>query len=386
LTRKHLIQQIQLEARIEADLKYALPSDPKDVRAALAPNEAMLIIGTAGEEAVAVVLRPKELRLVKLGSLARIAAACAALATDEEAGAGLQEISDLRDLVVMPLGLGPEVHRVLISLDGCLAYQPPALLFPKREVVCVPSGTAYVRALKQRVPIIRGRVIAVGDPVYGRPPAEWGSRHRSGRGVGRLRRIPGTGEEATAVGDLVLVRALATETRVRELLATGERLRALHFACHGRVDEDSTDYSALALTSSEEDDGLLTALEIHQLVIDADLVVLSACESGRGRRSKAEGIVGLTNAFLFAGARRVLVSLWSVDDEASRVLMIEFHRRWNDKDPKARLGAAAALRAAQEYVRTYAEHHEDPATGKPAHPEWKKPHYWAAWQLWGAAD
>ena len=107
-----------------------------------------------------------------------------------------------------------------------------------------------------------------------------------------MRRIPGTGEEVTAVGDFVLVRARATETRVRELLAMKERLRALHFACHGRVDEESTDYSALALTSSEEDDGLLTALEIHQLEIDADLVILSACESGRGRRSKAEGIVG----------------------------------------------------------------------------------------------
>ena len=132
--------------------------------------------------------------------------------------------------------------------------------------------------------------------------------------------------------------------------------------------------SALALTADGQSDGLLTALEIFQLEIPADLVVLSACETGKGKVYEAEGIVGLTRAFMFAGAPRVICSLWKVDDEATRALMIEFYRLWNPKEGDG-LGTAAALKKAQEYIKTH-----------PKHPEWKHPYYWAAWVLWGLPD
>jgi CHAT domain-containing protein len=89
----------------------------------------------------------------------------------------------------------------------------------------------------------------------------------------------------------------------------------------------------------------------------------------QGRIYEGEGIVGLTRAFLFAGAPRVVCSLWKVDDEATGALMTKFYESWNPKDGAKPLPTAAALRAAQEHVR--------------AVPRWADPHYWAAWVLWG---
>ncbi len=100
---------------------------------------------------------------------------------------------------------------------------------------------------------------------------------------------------------------------------------------------------------------------------------LNICEWGRVYR--AEGIVGLTRAFMFAGAPRVLCSLWKVDDAATQVLMIKFYELWNPKDGTQGLGAAAALKRAQEHVREFKN-----AGGEQV---WKHPYFWAAWVLWG---
>ena len=116
------------------------------------------------------------------------------------------------------------------------------------------------------------------------------------------------------------------------------------------------------------------ALEILRMKIPADLVVMSACETWKGKIYKTEGIVGLTRAFMFAGAPRVICSLWKVDDEVTQALMIKFYELWNPKDGKKGPGAAAALKKAQAFVR-------DHENGK-----WKHPYYWAAWVLWGLPD
>jgi CHAT domain-containing protein len=82
-----------------------------------------------------------------------------------------------------------------------------------------------------------------------------------------------------------------------------------------------------------------------------------------------EGIVGLTRAFMFAGAPRVICSLWKVDDEATRALMVKFYELWAPKDGSTGMPVTQALRTAQEFVRS--------------HEKWKHPYYWAAWVLWG---
>ena len=119
-------------------------------------------------------------------------------------------------------------------------------------------------------------------------------------------------------------------------------------------------------------DGILTALDASRLDLDGvDLVLLSACETARGRVEAGEGVVGLVQAFRLAGARQVVGSLWQVDDEATRALMSRFYEIWK---PARADGAdlVTALERAQAHVR--------------AQPRWRHPHYWAAWVSWGLPD
>ena len=128
---------------------------------------------------------------------------------------------------------------------------------------------------------------------------------------------------------------------------------------------------ALTFLESGRAGALLDSLDKRELLrmrIPADLAVLSAAETGKGKIVKGEGIVGLTRAFMFAGAPRVICSLWKVDDEATQALMIKFYELWNPKEGQG-LGAAAALKEAQAFIR--------------GQDKWKHPYYWAAWVLWG---
>jgi CHAT domain-containing protein len=159
----------------------------------------------------------------------------------------------------------------------------------------------------------------------------------------------------------------ATEERVK---STGKNVRHLHFATHGLLNERFPLDSALVLTIPEhqaegQDNGLLQAWEIFEkLRIDADLVTLSACETGLGKEMGGEGLVGLTRAFQYAGAHTVLASLWSVSDESTADLMKRFYTYL-----KAGKTKDEALRSAQvDLIRgTTASH----------------PFHWAAFQLVG---
>ena len=112
-------------------------------------------------------------------------------------------------------------------------------------------------------------------------------------------------------------------------------------------------------------DGFLRTHDIYNLKLPAELVVLSACETGLGKEVTGEGLDGLTRAFMYAGARRVVVSLWNVNDKATAVLMQRLYTEMlrNNKTP------AAALRAAQiEMLRTR---------------QWQSPYFWAAFVMQG---
>ncbi|HSS49234.1 MAG TPA: CHAT domain-containing protein, partial [Thermoanaerobaculia bacterium] len=105
-----------------------------------------------------------------------------------------------------------------------------------------------------------------------------------------------------------------------------ERARRVHFATHGFVDETRPERSALVLTPSAGQDGYLTVAEIFNMKLRADLLVLSACETGLGKEVGGEGIVGLTRAFLYAGAKSLIVSLWPVVDRPTADLMRNFYQ------------------------------------------------------------
>lgn len=353
-----VIQRIRREAKNEAALVYPTPDDLETLQAHLRPHDALVLYGLTESGYVALVSSRQSSRVVKLGERAVCDAACEAVveATSESSTQAETELGALRKLIVDPLKLDAKIRRVLVSPVGSLFLVPIPALLPKREVAYTPSGTTY--GVLRSLPAHASRdVLAFGAVDYSSNP--------------RLSDLASSREEAMAVGSEVVLGADATESAVRTRLAKKPHWRALHFACHGLLDLERPMQSALALGRSPSDDGRLTVVEIFTAKVPADLVTLSACESGRGRIYEAEGILGMTRAFMYAGAPRVLCSLWKVDDAATQALMVKFYELWNPKQGKGKR-AAQALAEAQAYVRTHAK--------------WKAPHYWAAWVLWGLPD
>jgi CHAT domain-containing protein len=135
----------------------------------------------------------------------------------------------------------------------------------------------------------------------------------------------------------------ASENKVKDEI-NGEA-SYLHFATHGYVDEQKPDLSGLILSTdnTSSEDGFLQSYEIYRLKLNTDLVVLSACQTGIGKLIRGEGMIGLTRAFMYAGAPSVLVSLWNVSDYSTSKLMGEFYKNLI----KNKLDKSSALRKAQ---------------------------------------
>ena len=363
---RQVIERIQREAKAAAQLVYPRAASLAELRAGLAKHEALVTYAVLSDRTLALVVTRAGARIVPLGTRQALEAACRGLEVLASPGADTTGVVEaLRRLIVEPLELPPSFKRVLVSPDGLLAYVPFALLFDRRQVVNIPSGTTW--QLLEADGEKRGLgVLALGDPAYETdgPGANRLARAHSGVGFAAL---PYTRLEAQAVGDVVLLGGEATEAGFRYAVGRRPRWRAVHLACHGVVDVEAPLLSALALTPSAEDDGFLTAMDVLGSEIPADLVVLSACRTGRGRVVRGEGVIGFVRAFMFAGSPRVVVSLWNGDDQATRVLMSRFHEGLKQGQP-----TAAALSAAQAAVR--------------ARPEWQHPYYWAGWVLWGLAD
>ncbi len=349
--------QIELESRLGVSILYPHAAELSAIQAAVEPGQVLVLYRLLPDTSVALVIPAGDApaRIVRLAKAATIAAACEeALAVLQDPASSWEEpVARLRAVVVEPLGLAVEVETVIVSPDGPLALVPHTLLVGDRDVVLVPSGTT--RLALRAMPRRGGATLGVGNPVYDR--------------ASRLSTLPGTRAEIGALPDpaIRLLGSRATVAGFRAALASKPGWRSVHLACHGLVDEDPWE-SSLALTPGEGDDGLLRALDVVGLSVPADLVVLSACDSGRATTIEGEGAVGLTHAFLCAGAPRVVVGLWKVDDEATRALMRSFYEAWDDEY----VSVAAALGAARRAVRGEAQ--------------WSHPYYWAAWISWGLAD
>jgi CHAT domain-containing protein len=145
--------------------------------------------------------------------------------------------------------------------------------------------------------------------------------------------------------------------------------RYLHFATHGYLDSERPGLSALLFSMVDAEgkaqNGFVRANDIYNLKLPAELVVLSACQTGLGKDIKGEGLVGLTRGFMYAGAARVVVSLWNVNDKATADLMTKFYEKMLKQGQRP----AAALRAAQ--VEMWKQK------------QWQSPYYWAAFTMQG---
>jgi CHAT domain-containing protein len=297
------------------------------------------------------------------------------------------------------VGRGPAANR-RDRPSAISNRQSPNTLILDHEIVNLPSASVLgmLQRRRQTRPVAQKLLALLADPVFERddprfnpespgattPPQSDGVSLRSAAAIstipgmqGRLTRLRFARQEA----DHILA-ALSPEERERSLaafdftasqeLALSPELglyRYLHFATHGFLDNERPELSGVALSLLDRDgrdkDGFLRLVEIYNLRLAAELVTLSACETGLGKQVSGEGIVGLTHGFLHAGASRVLVSLWKVDDRASARLM----RRVYEGIFREKLSPAAALRKAQLSLR------QDPATSDPF--------FWAAFVLHG---
>jgi CHAT domain-containing protein len=194
---------------------------------------------------------------------------------------------------------------------------------------------------------------------------------------GTLKRLPRTSEEAknilalTTAGQSLAWMAFDASKVNAESPALAD-FKIVHFASHGVIDRDHPALSGIVFSLYDPQgrsvDGFLRLNEVFNLKLPVDLVVLSACQSGQGKLVSGEGLVGLARGFLYAGAASMVVSLWSVDDQATAELMSRFYRKMLGPD---HLRPAAALRAAQLSMLS------------DANQRWNRPVYWAPFIIQG---
>jgi CHAT domain-containing protein len=278
-------------------------------------------------------------------------------------GPGDSRVTRARRLVIVPDDALWELpFQTLRSAAGRFVVETAAVSYAP-SIAALGAGPRAPPAVPAT-----GAVLALGNPAIvgvtgGAPgtrrPAGPAPLPRAEREAREVARIYG-GDTARAY-----VGAAATEHLLRQ---EAGRHRVLHLATHGVLDDRHPMRSHVLLArGAPADDGQLEAWEILSLPLDADLVVLSACESGRGRVAPGEGLIGLSWALAVAGARSTIVSQWKVDSASTTALMLAFHR-------ERRRGAstAQALRLAAERLR--------------ATPEYRHPFYWGAFVAIGPAE
>ena len=320
----------------------------------------------------------------------------------------------LSKLVLSPVAAQLGTRRLLIVADGALQYVPfaalplqAAPLVVKHEIVVLPSAStlAVLRAEKGERKAAAKQLAVLADPVFeaqdervqtlnvklekkDEKPAETsdGARGLLLKKVAMetgvvadaklsIPRLPYTRQEAEAILALVpeAQRQASFDFNASRAALADETLgqaRVVHVATHGFLNSLNPELSGLVLSLVNEQgaaqNGYLLAPELYNLKLDAtELVVLSACQTGLGKEVRGEGLIGLTRGLMYAGAPRVVVSLWSVSDRATAELMKVFYQGMFEH----KLRPAAALRAAQVAL----------AKDK----RWQAPYYWAAFTLQG---
>jgi len=325
----------------------------------------------------------------------------------------------LSRMILGPVAQELRSRRVVVVADGALQYVPFAALPDPaaaaggegterpplvlgHEVLSLPSASvlAVLRGESRARPGARKAVAVFADPVFdrgderirvaaaggnprgARAPQERETESLAQRALRSFRegdgegfaRLPFSRREARAIMGVVPEGGglLALDFRASRAAVTGGGLsdyRVVHFATHGLLNSEHPELSGIVLSLFDEEgrnqEGFLGLNEIYNLNLSADLVVLSACQTALGKEVRGEGLVGLTRGFMYAGAPRVIASLWKVDDAATAELMGEFYRAMLGEG----LRPAAALRAAQ--VKMWKQQ------------RWRSPYYWAAFTLQG---
>jgi CHAT domain-containing protein len=347
----------------------------------------------------------------------------------KEAGESyLPQAAGLSRMLLGPVASQLGRKRLAIVADGALQYIPfaalpapstgndegrnsgtePQPLFVEHEIVSLPSAStlaALRRETAGRKPAEKSLAV-LADPVFtnddtrvrrnlGNAGAKEKTRSadsdetdivslqmtRSGRETGVIAAEAGFGRLLSTRREAAAILALVPEReRMQALDFEASRTTALrpelgeygivHFATHGMLNNIHPELSGIVLSLVDKEghpqDGFLRLQDIYNLKLSAELVTLSACQTGLGKEIKGEGLIGLARGFMYAGAPRIVASLWKVDDRATSELMKRFYQGL--LGPEA-LRPAAALRQAQ--LSIWKEK------------QWREPYYWAAFVLQG---
>ncbi|MDT7604233.1 MAG: hypothetical protein QOF61_2230 [Acidobacteriota bacterium] len=321
----------------------------------------------------------------------------------------------LYNMTVAPAAQVVGTKRLLVVADGALNFVPfEALvttpngadyaslpyLIKTNEIIYAPSASVVAALRSARAAAVasasaRG-VLVVADPVFDPQDARASGKNLKSHddsaqraalqsAIGdvvnlkspnlKLVRLAGTRSEAEQIASLARAGGEATDVWL-DFDASEANLhthplnnyRIVHFATHGLLDAQRPQFTGLALSlvGDADSDGFLRVDEVFNLRLGSPLVILSACETGLGKEKRGEGVIGLTRAFMYAGAPTVGVSLWSVADRSTAELMPDFYKRYLAAHGRA---PAAALRAAQQQM----------IAGK----RYSAPFYWAPFVLVG---
>ena len=305
----------------------------------------------------------------------------------------LQSIASKLSCLLLKNYIGPQNEKLTIVADGELAAFPFAALplngcddkpgpplLTAHQVVMTPSLSIFLNhpvrgqqtGFSKEIAIVANPVFDPGDSRVHVKPSDLRRGPQSIKEVPALPRLTGTAEEAKGIQQIVGTEKASIFTgfnaSVETMLSPEMRnYRVLHLATHGLTDESTPGFSGLVLSLVSPDGrpvfGYLKTHDIANLDLHPELVVLSDCESGTGSYLSGEGVTGLAYAFLHAGARQVASTLWEVDDEVTKELMIRFYKGMYS----AGLEPADALRQSQIQMMQS--------------PHRSAPYYWAGFEI-----
>ncbi|HKO98264.1 MAG TPA: CHAT domain-containing protein [Pyrinomonadaceae bacterium] len=340
----------------------------------------------------------------------------------EDAAAFVPASSALYKAVVEPAASMIGTKRLLVAADGALNYVPfEALvksaeladysslpyLVKTNEIVYAPSASVIGAIRQQQGARGAGPILVMADPVFNsadtRAKGGTATPASATRGLGissALTDVTGQDSDAAAqsakMQGLPLARLAGTRTEAEQIVKLAKqsgaqadmwldleasednvdtrdmsKYRILHIATHGLLNAERPQFTGLVLSliGNKSEDGFLRTDEVFNLKLGAPLVMLSACETGLGKEKRGEGVMGLTRAFMYAGAPTVGVSLWSVADRSTADLMGDFYKRLLTPAGTAKASPSTAMRDAQLAM----------IAGK----KYSAPFYWAPFVLVG---
>ncbi|MCL1468301.1 CHAT domain-containing protein [Argonema galeatum A003/A1] len=290
----------------------------------------------------------------------------------DKPGNQAQQLKQLHQLLIQPIAdllpENPEDRVIFVPQESLFLVPFAALqdasgkyLIEQHTISIAPAIQVLDLTHKQRQQVSENDVLVVGNPTMPSIPG------KSGEPPQQLPSLPGAEREATAIATLLNTQAITGDRATKaSIVQKMSNARIIHLATHGLLDDfrQLGMPGAIALAPSGKDDGLLTSSEILKLKLNAELVVLSACDTGRGKIT-GDGVIGLSRALIAAGVPSVIVSLWSVPDAPTAELMTEFYRQLQKNPDK--------VQALRQAMLATIKNHPDPKN-------------WAAFTLIGSPD